>query len=437
MTVGQDQANRAARRLLPSAQWEESIGGFQRRPALVIQAVIVLVAAIFITDYLQPKIIALSSLYAIPVLISLWLGNRRFTFGLAVLCCLLALVGLLGGPPSEADPDYLIGANRAAAIFSILVITSLGLMRLRIFRELYKTREAATTTLYSIADAVITTDLEGRISFMNPVAEALTGRSQEQSLGANLDSVLRTLPDAGTLPPILELVERQGDEPLRRLLCAQDGRRIPIEESRSPIRGAKGAVYGQVIVFRDVTERREHEEAMRRMAFRDELTGLPNRTSLADRLTLEIAHARRNREALGLLYLDLDGFKDVNDSLGHHAGDALLRAAAERLRGVLRGGDTVARLGGDEFTVVLPGISGPQEARMVAGKILDALRKPIAFEGRELTTSASIGGALYPRDGDSPETLLRRADKAMYRAKSLGGGRVELHGPPEPAARER
>ena len=112
---------------------------------------------------------------------------------------------------------------------------------------------------------------------------------------------------------------------------------------------------------------------MRRLAYRDELTGLPNRTSLLDRLSLEFAHAQRSRAALGLLYLDLDGFKEVNDQLGHHAGDLYLQAVAERLRAVLRAGDTVARLGGDEFVVVLPGLRNAEEALAVAGKVLDAL----------------------------------------------------------------
>ena len=157
-----------------------------------------------------------------------------------------------------------------------------------------------------------------------------------------------------------------------------------------------------------------------------------------DRLELELAHARRSRDPLALLFLDLDDFKEVNDRFGHHAGDALLRSVARRLQECLREGDTVARLGGDEFTVVLPAISGAGGAARVAEKILDALARPEPYEGIELRTGVSIGIALYPdhvSHGGAAADLLRRADEAMYRAKELGGGRASFPSDLEAAAR--
>ena len=160
------------------------------------------------------------------------------------------------------------------------------------------------------------------------------------------------------------------------------------------------------------------------LAYRDALTGLPNRASLADRLELELAHARRQKRGLALLFLDLDGFKAINDTRGHAAGDALLVGAAQHLTHALREGDTVARLGGDEFTAILPGIEDEQAARIVGEKLLRALERPIEHEGELLRVRGSVGLALYPRDGADATSLLQQADAAMYRAKADGGGRL-------------
>jgi len=402
-------------------EWRAPPEGLRSRPRAVVPMVAVLAILILLATLAGESTAALGSLYAIPVMVSLWIGSRRFTLAVAWGSCVPAAIGLLRDQ-GWSTAEGLV--NVSASLFSIAIVTSLGLMRLRAERRLFDTRQTAITTLTSIADAVITTDVRGEVRFVNPVAERMTGFSREEAVGRPLEAVLQIAEERVPRPPLEELEELGYATTSDALLVSRDGRRVPIEQRRAPIRDADGALHGSVIVFRDVTQRREHEEAMRRMAYRDPLTGLPNRISLGDRLGLEIAHARRNRESLALLYLDLDGFKEVNDALGHHAGDALLRGVAERLRRVLRGGDTVARLGGDEFVLVLPGISGADEARRVGQKILEALRVPFGFEGRELSASASIGLALYPRDGEEPETLLRRADKAMYRAKQLGRGRV-------------
>jgi diguanylate cyclase (GGDEF)-like protein len=163
---------------------------------------------------------------------------------------------------------------------------------------------------------------------------------------------------------------------------------------------------------------------MRKLAYRDTLTNLPNRLSLHELLNLELAHARRNRSALGVLFIDLDDFKRINDTVGHAAGDEVLRATAARLRSNLRETDTIARLGGDEFAVLLPGALGVDDAQMVAEKLLGALDEPVLFEGHKLRVRASIGLAMYPGDADQPDELLRRADEAMYKAKQQGGARL-------------
>lgn len=184
-----------------------------------------------------------------------------------------------------------------------------------------------------------------------------------------------------------------------------------------------------VFVSRDITERQRYEETIRHQAFHDALTGLPNRMLFKDRLTLEIAHAKRNKQMLAVLFLDLDRFKLVNDTLGHGLGDQLLKIIAMRLVGYVREDDTVARLGGDEFTVLLPEILQAENAVKVARKILQAVREPVHIDVHELYISTSIGIALYPSDGEDAESLLKNADTAMYRAKENGKNNYQLYTP--------
>jgi diguanylate cyclase (GGDEF)-like protein/PAS domain S-box-containing protein len=274
---------------------------------------------------------------------------------------------------------------------------------------------------------VITTDPNGCVAFLNPAAEDLIGVRQVQAIGQPLEAIFRLSDQQPLRAPLEELAELDlVPEFSRARLMSFTGTSVAIETSRAPIRDADDTVHGSVVVFRDITERSRREEDMARRAYRDELTGLPNRTSLQDRLSLELAHARRNRESLALVFIDLDDFKTVNDSFGHAAGDELLRAIAARLRASLRECDTIARLGGDEFTVILPGIGGPRDAELVCDKLLEAIDAPVAFEGRAIRAHGSIGIAIFPHDGADAEQLLRRADEAMYRAKQRGGARRAL-----------
>jgi diguanylate cyclase (GGDEF)-like protein/PAS domain S-box-containing protein len=188
--------------------------------------------------------------------------------------------------------------------------------------------------------------------------------------------------------------------------------------------GGRTAVLGTAF---DVTERKWAEEQIRTLAYHDTLTGLPNRLLFHDRLQVAVAQAHRSGQHLALLFLDLDRFKVINDSLGHGLGDRLLQEVAGRLRGSVREGDTVSRLGGDEFTMLLPGIGRAVDAAKVAEKVLDTLREPIRVEGHDLFVTASIGIAIYPEDGTVPEALVKNADTAMYRAKEQGRDNYQLY----------
>jgi diguanylate cyclase (GGDEF)-like protein len=184
-----------------------------------------------------------------------------------------------------------------------------------------------------------------------------------------------------------------------------------------------------VFVSRDITERQHYEETIRHQEFHDALTGLPNRLLLKDRLSLAMAHAKRNNMMLAVLLLDLDRFKLINDTLGHAAGDTLLQLIAGRLTGTLREDDTVARQGGDEFLLLLPEIVKIEDAAKLAQKLLEQIRQPLSVHGHELYVTTSIGMVLYPNDGRDIETLLKNADTAMYRAKEQGRNNYQLYTP--------
>lgn len=184
-----------------------------------------------------------------------------------------------------------------------------------------------------------------------------------------------------------------------------------------------------VFVSRDITERQRYEETIRHQAFHDSLTGLPNRLLFKDRLTLAMAHAKRNKQTLAVLFLDLDQFKLINDTLGHGLGDKMLQSVANRLKKCVREDDTVARLGGDEFTLILPEIMRAEDAAKVAHKILQSIREPMDIDCHELYITSSAGIVFYPNDGKDAETLLKNADTAMYRAKEKGRNNYQLYTP--------
>jgi diguanylate cyclase (GGDEF)-like protein/PAS domain S-box-containing protein len=201
----------------------------------------------------------------------------------------------------------------------------------------------------------------------------------------------------------------------------RDGAQFPQEISLTLLDGG-----GFVCVVRDITERTYAEEQIKHLAYHDALTGLPNRLLFKDRVTVALSHAQRDSSRLAVLFLDLDRFKVINDSLGHNIGDQLLQAVASRVQSCVRDSDTLARLGGDEFTLLLPGLSRSDDAAPVADKILDAVRLPFHIEGREFYITTSIGISLYPEDGSDAESLIKNADTAMYQAKEQGRDNYQL-----------
>jgi diguanylate cyclase (GGDEF)-like protein len=219
---------------------------------------------------------------------------------------------------------------------------------------------------------------------------------------------------------------RLGGEPVGIMCCEHVGsaRQWALEEQ-----SFAGSMADLVALAMEARERRRAEATIRHLAYHDGLTDLPNRTLFQDRLSVALAQARRKERMLAVVFLDLDRFKLVNDTVGHAGGDELLRRIAERLKGLVREGDTVARLGGDEFTLLLPEIDKEDDTVDIARRILDRIAQPLTLDEHHFHVSASIGIATYPEDGDDAETLLRNADTAMYGAKEMGGNNYQTYTP--------
>ena len=290
---------------------------------------------------------------------------------------------------------------------------------------LFTEKERAQVTLDSIGDAVLSTDLEGKVTYLNVVAEKITGWTREEATGKDIDEVFVIIDGSTREPcanPLRSAIKKNRTVGLTPncILIRRDGAEFAIEDSAAPIHDQHGLATGAVIVFHDVSVARAMGAEMSHLAQHDILTNLPNRTLLQDRLTQAIATACRNDFQIAVLFLDLDGFKHINDSLGHATGDRLLQLVAKRLLAAVRTSDTVCRLGGDEFVILLSEVAHAGDAGVKARKILSALGAPFEIEQNTLRITASIGVTTYPEDGQTAELLMRNADLAMYQAKEKG-----------------
>ena len=328
-----------------------------------------------------------------------------------------------------AERVWLIGLTTAALLAACGTLALI--LRKELFRRsvvegrLFEESERLRVTLGSIGDAVLTTDVDGFVTYLNPVAERMSGWSLAEARGKHSHDVLcitRSDSSERVPNPLRIALQEQRVVGLAAdsVLHRQGGGIFAIEDSAAPIRDREGAIIGAVMCFHDVSETRAMANRMSHLAQHDALTDLPNRVLLQDRLAQAMERGQRNGTQAALLFLDLDRFKSVNDSLGHAAGDQLLVEMARRLKGCVRESDTVSRLGGDEFVVLLADLNDPQGPSRVAEKILAALTEPFQLAGQNQTVGASIGVAVYPRDGHSVDELMKNADAAMYLAKQSG-----------------
>ncbi|WP_368667794.1 diguanylate cyclase [Magnetospirillum sp. SS-4] len=276
--------------------------------------------------------------------------------------------------------------------------------------------------LASVAEGIITVNEQGLIETANPAIDRMfgypPGKLVRQHLGVLMAESLRDHHQEMFRQYLDGSHQRLMGRAVESLGRRADGTMFPIEISVSELRHGKSRLFTGIL--RDISERKENEERIKRLAHHDNLTGLPNRNLLNDRINHALARVRRHGGRMAVLYVDLDKFKPINDTLGHEAGDVVLREVASRLSVCIRGSDTVSRVGGDEFVVVVEEIARPAEAAMVARKIIDALAKSILYMGNECRVGASIGIAIFPDDGASMEDVCKAADVAMYRVKHSG-----------------
>ena len=323
----------------------------------------------------------------------------------------------------EGAQDYLIKGQIDAR--GLLRALRYAIERKIMEEALFVEKERAQVTLNSIGDAVVCTDISGNVTFLNLVAERMTGWSWQEAASRPMAEVLQIL-DATTretTPNPMDLAvgrNRTVHLPSNCILIRRDGFEIPIEDCVSPIHDRDGQATGAVIVFRDVSAARAMALQMTHSAQHDFLTGLPNRMLFNDRVSQAIGLAMRHMKKVAVLFLDLDGFKHINDSLGHPIGDKLLQSIAKRLVDCVRGSDTVSRQGGDEFVVLLSEREQPEDAALTARRMLKAVAEAHPIDQHDLHVTTSIGLSVYPDDGLDAETLIKNADTAMYQAKENG-----------------
>ena len=286
----------------------------------------------------------------------------------------------------------------------------------------------ALQVLNRLPESVVVTDPSGTILYVNEAFCKVTGYAATEATGQNPRMLKSGRHDAEFYNHMWQSIRETGFWHGEIWNKRKNGEIYLENLSISAVKDAEGRPTHYLGVFSDITDKKIAEDRLRFLAYYDFLTGIPNRTLAVNRLSQALSHARRYHKMAAVLFMDLDLFKKVNDSMGHNMGDQLLKAVAVRLKLCVREEDTVARMGGDEFAVILPDILNRDDASKVANKILDRVGQPVNAEGVELFITPSIGISFYPADAENAEVLLKCADQAMYRAKDRGRNNYQIYG---------
>lgn len=312
--------------------------------------------------------------------------------------------------------------------FNFLLLTAALLVLYRRWRGELTRSKSSKESLMALEKAVETmqtgvtiTDPAGKILYVNPAEAAMHGYSVGEIKGK--DARILGPPEIWKpmSQPILKSFRRE------TINVRKDGRSFPVQLMSDVVTTPDGEVFAIITTSEDITERKKNEETIRRLAFYDALTGLPNRALFKDRLGQVLMKAKRHGESVPVMFVDLDRFKNVNDTLGHNTGDLLLKAVAKRLKEIVRESDTVGRLSGDEFVIILPDIALPDNVTVVAAKILERISEVFVLNELEVYITASIGVSIFPGDGSDGENLLKNADAAMYFAKEQGRNNFQFY----------
>ncbi len=345
-------------------------------------------------------------------------GRSRISKGpIMAIPLLIAGCGLL----LIASPSFAIFTT---AVFSVAAAAIL----VQAIRKMFSLYSELPQIFRASAIGICYIDTNFKIRRINDYLLSTLGLEKDAVIGENCYRVLRSNSCLTSKCPLIQTMG--GESPFKlkeEFRETQKGRILACSITSAPLYGRGGRLYGIVKTIQDITERKRFEAILTHTATHDSLTDLPNRTVFMDRTSQAIARTKRTRKSLAIVFVDLDRFKEINDSFGHDTGDIVLRIVAARLRSILRDTDTVARIGGDEFLVLVNELTLPENALEIVQKILDILQQPVKAGSEILQVGASIGWAVYPEDGEDGWTLIRHADLAMYRAKKSAENRFQRY----------
>ena len=322
-----------------------------------------------------------------------------------------------------AEAFKVFGDKRVASGLEVKLFWQMVTNLKQIKGDLEKSQNQLQSIIRNVMDGIITINESGEIQGFNPAAEEIFGYLQQEVLGKKL-TMLMPEPERSSHDGYINRYLQTGQTRIigvrgREVLSVRkNGEEFPMEISVSEM--VLGGHRYFIGIVRDITDRKRAEQKIAHLAHYDYLTDLPNRALLLDVLNHSVSLAKRNKHKTAVLFLDLDGFKKINDTLGHDAGDLLLKGVSQRLKDTIRDSDTVARVGGDEFILVLDSIGSYENATQVANKIIAALSEPFDLKGQSSQIGASVGISIFPDDSDSPVKLVKQADEAMYLAKQSG-----------------
>lgn len=401
----------------------------QRIPAMVCDlAAIALALFVCVLDRIAPAFIFLTGFYFFPLFFAIWFARRSTAFLVIALATAMTIYESWLLVPDGAG--WWLSAVEQTS-FAIIFPVVAGLIfyakkNLAALADSNAKLERAASVFHNAREGIIITDTNGIIVDINETFTRITGFARAEVIGQSPRILKSNHQSPDFYAAMWQSIHERGEWFGEILNRRKNGEIYAELLTISTVRNQHGLLQGYIGLFSDITPMREHQKELEHIAHFDPLTSLPNRILLADRLQQSLAFCNRHKQSVAVAFLDLDGFKAINDTYGHDTGDQLLVKVAERMKGALREQDTLARIGGDEFVAVLQGVAGINDCEPIISRLLAAAALPVPLAGESLQVTASIGVTFYPKDGQDADHLLRYADQAMYLAKQAGKNRYHL-----------